>query len=159
NGITTTTSTAAVTLGSSEAATINAISAAASLAVAVGELGVAISGAGAEATNVILETDNAYVLNTVVGNSAKKGGDVKLSSTNSSSIQALIAAVSAAVGAGGSGVGVAIGVSVARNYIGWDPDGGTVQPTDQSTDRPGTLTKGDMVQIAQGPRAGDIYQY
>ena len=57
-----TTTSGGISVASTESAVINATSAAASLA-AAGSLGigVAISGAGAEATNVILGMDNAYV--------------------------------------------------------------------------------------------------
>ena len=101
---------------------INAISVAASVAVGVGgEVGVAVSGAGAVAQNVILSRANAYGQNSVIDSV----GDVTLSATSTSTISSAVVAVSAAVGGGigTAGVGASIGVAVARNFIGWTPGG------------------------------------
>ncbi len=57
-------------------------------------------------------------------------GDVSLSAASSSAINATVAAAAVAVGGGGTaGIGVSIGISVARNFIGWTPDG-TAIPVD-----------------------------
>ena len=61
DGVTTTSTSGGISVMSKEDATINAVSAAASLSVAVSDVGAAISGAGAAAINVILGKDNAYV--------------------------------------------------------------------------------------------------
>ena len=108
-----------ITLEADEGATIEATSAAASLAVGIGgTAGVSVSGAGAAALNTILTADEAYVLDsTLVGD-----GAVSATAHDSASITATIVAASAAVGGGGTaGVGASLGVALARNFIGWDP--------------------------------------
>jgi hypothetical protein len=77
---------------------------------------VALSGAGAEATNTILTKTNAFVRNS----SILSDGTVDLDANNAAGIVATIAAVSVAagIGTGSAGVGASIGVSIARNRIG-----------------------------------------
>ncbi|HRX79853.1 MAG TPA: hypothetical protein P5307_12370, partial [Pirellulaceae bacterium] len=101
---------------------ITVVSAAASVGVAIGgEAGVSVAGAGAVSQNVILSKTNAYVDNSVL----KSAGDVHIESKGQSEIAALVASESISAGGGGgtAGVGVGIGISVARNFIGWQPDG------------------------------------
>jgi len=114
NGVTTT--TGGVTIDAVEAATINALTAAASLGVGIGAVGVAVSGAGAGATNIILTRTNAYVANS----SIVSAGDVTLDASDSATINATVATSSAALAGGAVGVGVSIGVSVAQNLIGYN---------------------------------------
>ena len=64
----------------------------------------AISGAGAAATNTILNRTNAYVEDSILTTTAL-AGDVLISATDTSTIEAVVAAVAAAVGGGGTGVG------------------------------------------------------
>ena len=86
-----------------------------------GTAGVAISGAGAESTNVILTKVNAHIDTSTV----TSAGAVGLSATNTSTINAKIVGASVAVGGGGvAGVGVSIGVALARNLIGYNLSGG-----------------------------------
>ena len=76
----------------------------------------AISGAGAVATNIILTKTNAYVTDHSTLNSA---GDVVLAASDTSTINATVATASAALAGGGmAGIGVSIGASLARNLIG-----------------------------------------
>ena len=97
NGVTTT--VGAITLDASEDANITARSAAASATVAVaGIAGVALSGAGAEATNVILTTTNAYA----ESSSLTSAGDVVLEAADTSVIDATVATASASVAVGGT---------------------------------------------------------
>ena len=105
-----------VSLTAEEAASIRAVSVAASLAAGFGGTGgIAVSGAGAEATNSILGKTNAYLLNSRIDSQ----GDVLLNAGNSASLNATVVGVSAAVSGGGAvGVGVSIGAAVARNLIG-----------------------------------------
>ena len=112
------TSIGAILISATSSPTIEAVSVAASIAVgAAGTTGVGISGAGAAAINTILTKTNAYIKNSEV----TSAGAVTLSASNTSTINAKIAAVSAAVGGGGTtGVGVSIGAAVANNYIGYD---------------------------------------
>ena len=100
---------------------IQAIAAAASLAVGVGVLGgaVGISGAGAVATNVILTKTNAYIADSTVTSQT----DVDLDAVNTAIIRAKIISVSLAVAGGFVGAAASIGVSVARNFIGYTVDG------------------------------------
>ncbi|TVS11137.1 MAG: hypothetical protein EA424_24230, partial [Planctomycetaceae bacterium] len=124
---------------------INAISAAASLAVGLGgTTGLAVSGAGAVAQNVVLTRTNAYAENSLI----ESAGDVELSATSVSGITSTVVAASLAVGGGGTtGIGASIGVGVARNFIGFKPGGD--QPEGQvraylrntSVDADGELTQ------------------
>ena len=109
-------------------------------------MGVAVSGAGAVAQNVILSRANAYGQNSVIDSV----GDVTLSATSTSTISSAVVAVSAAVGGGigTAGVGASIGVAVARNFIGWTPGGSDETPAqvraylmDSSVHTDGALTQ------------------
>ncbi|RUT07776.1 hypothetical protein DSM106972_020360 [Dulcicalothrix desertica PCC 7102] len=150
------TTTGDVSLSATTDANIKALSVAASLAVGVSATaGVAVSGAGAESTNTISTKTNAYIKDSVV-NSA---GAVGINAKNTAGISAKVGAGSAAVGGGKGGVGASIGVAVARNLIGWGVD--TTDKNYKYTTGSGTqsLNKGDRVLIAQGARAGDIYEF
>ena len=152
-----TTTSGGISLLSNENETINATSAAASLAVA-GTLGtgVAISGAGAEATNTILGMDNAYVS----ASNLHSATSIALGAKDTSGIEAKIIAASASVGIGVSGaVGASIGVSVARNFIGNSVDTSSTAYDYLASANVLTLNPGDTVKIDSGARAGDIYQY
>ena len=111
HGVTTT--SGGISLTAIESATITSVTAAASLA-AAGSLGagVAISGAGAEATNTILGTDNAYVSASNLTSAAGVGLDAL--DTSQISAQVIAASVSLGIGLGGGGVGASIGISVAQ---------------------------------------------
>ena len=147
--------TGAVTIEASETATITAISAAASLALGIaGKAGIAVSGAGAEATNVILTRTNAHVDGSILTST----GAVTITAKDTATIRALIAAASVAVGGGTVGVGAAIGVAFARNIIGWDPAGNPGY-THLSSANVLTLNTGAKIKIASGPRTGDVYEY
>ncbi|MCK9231001.1 MAG: hypothetical protein M0P18_10020, partial [Syntrophales bacterium] len=106
----------AVTIEAVEAAAINAITAAASLAVSAGFVGVSVSGAGAGATNVILTKTNASIDNSIV----QSFGDLVVSAGNTATITAAVLTASAAVSGGEVAVGASIGISAARNFIGYD---------------------------------------
>ena len=141
--------------------TASAVAVAVSAAVSSSN-GAAVSGGGAESTNVVLSRINAVIADSQIGSSGELAGNVDIDASNSSTVKAFIGSVAAAagVGVGGSGVGVAIGVSVARNFIGWDPTGGTVAADYDSTQAPLTrLEKGKKVLVAEGALAGDIYEY
>jgi hypothetical protein len=91
-------------------ASIQARSAAASFALAVGSTGIAVSGAGALALNVIGSDTKAYVEDSDLDNI---GGILDIDARDSTSISAITGALSAAVGLGSTGVGVSIGAAVA----------------------------------------------
>ena len=120
-----------------------------------------MSGAGADANNVILTGTHAYVENSAVSSSGK----VDIDASNDASIDATIVSVSVGVGGGLVGVGVSIGVAVARNSIGWSTDDaatsnyrtGYVQG-DPSTS-PSRITAGQTVKITAGANAGNVYEY
>src|SRR5581483_4987797 len=98
-----------ITVAARESAAINATSTAASLAAAIGsQAGLAVSGAGAAASNVILGKSNAFTLNSTL----TSAGGVSLAATNDAEVHALIAAASGAFN------GFALGASVAENHIG-----------------------------------------
>ena len=149
----------AVTLSATENATIYATAVAASAAVGLaGENGLALSGAGAEATNVTLTTTNAYVQDSTVATS----GAITITSTNTSGITATIVGASLSVAIGGNNAaGASIGVALARNYVGWNPDPSTASSYDYTsdTDLPNGLTPGTTVEISSGVGAGDVYKY
>ncbi|MEE8308571.1 MAG: hypothetical protein V3R81_14985, partial [Gammaproteobacteria bacterium] len=136
--------------------TINAISAAASIAAAfAGKTAVGVSGAGAMASNVILTKTNAYIEDSVLTSAA----NVDIDALNSSEINAVIAAASFSLAISGkTGVGASIGLAVARNLIGWGhiPFGSATYTTN---DEPPQIVKTNTIEIMAGPRAGDIYEY
>ena len=98
--------------------TINAISAAASIAASFGgTTGVAVSGAGAFAANVILTGTNAFIGSSDIA----AAGAVTIGAADTSTISSAVVAVSAGISGGGTGgVGVSIGASLAWNLIGSD---------------------------------------
>jgi hypothetical protein len=151
-GITTTVGD--IVLDADEKATIDVVAAAASVALAGGLVGVALSGAGAQATNIILSSTSAFV------DSSKllSIDDVIITADNKSTIDAVIATASVAAAGGAVGVGASIGVALARNYIGMVEDAATTY--DYTTaDQPGTIDKGRRVKILGGVRGGDVYEY
>jgi hypothetical protein len=150
--------TGGITIRATENATIDAISAAASLAAGFGgAAGIAVSGAGAVATNVILTDTHAYITDSVIDSAGK----VDIDAVNSATIDATVfsASFSAAIG-GAVGVGASIGMSVARNFIGWDPRAATgVTPTATTDDAVRTLNTNDTILVNGGVRDGEIYRY
>jgi hypothetical protein len=114
-----------ITINASEDASIEALSLAASVAIGLGgTAGIAISGAGAWARNVILTDTNAYILNSEVDSATF----VDMDATSTGSVEALILAASLAVAGGGTaGVGASIGISIAENRIGSTSDAAEVQ--------------------------------
>ena len=120
------TTSGGITISASESATIEAFSLAASLAAGVGgTTGIAVSGAGAWASNTLLTDTNAYILNSEVESKTF----VDIDASNNASIDAIILAASLAVGVGaaGTGVGASIGISIAENQIGEKNDAAQVQ--------------------------------
>src|ERR1700722_94246 len=97
-----------------EDAPITAVGVAASLAAGFSpKVGVGLSGAGAQATNTILTTTNAYI----DGSRISSASDVTLDATNTSTITATIVGASLAIGigTGSGGAAVSIGVALASN--------------------------------------------
>jgi hypothetical protein len=104
----------AITVQATEAAAINSVTFAASLGVAIGGVGVSVSGAGAAATNFIFNTTDAYVSNSVLDSA----GGVTVDASDRSTINAVVAAQTASIAGGAVGVGVSIGGAFATNLIG-----------------------------------------
>ncbi|MEH6586717.1 MAG: hypothetical protein V7720_09160, partial [Halioglobus sp.] len=114
-----------------EETSISAMSIAASLSVgAGGSGGVALSGAGAESTNVLLSHTDAYASNSVL----KSATDIFVKAANNASIDAVVVGASAAIGAGGTaGIGASFGVGISRNLMGFDLNGSNEPIRNQST--------------------------
>ena len=147
-----TTTVGGVSLDARETAGIRVISAAAAIAVGAGfYAGIAIAGAGAEASNAIYTKVNAYL------DAAKVNAKttVALSAADTSTIRAIVAAVSVSIGIGAAGVGVGIGAALATNTI------GTALAADYSSAQSlsGGLANGKTVSLASGPDQGDVYRY
>ncbi|MCY7332058.1 MAG: hypothetical protein LH649_05235 [Pseudanabaena sp. CAN_BIN31] len=114
-----TTTTGGIDISATTAGSIATLAVAASLSVSIDtkKAGFSASGGGAGSTNTVLSTTNARIIDSNV-NSA---GTVSLSATNTSQIEAKVAAVSVAVGVGSkAGIGVSIGAAIAKNYVGYD---------------------------------------
>ncbi|MBC8509084.1 MAG: hypothetical protein H8D34_29880, partial [Chloroflexi bacterium] len=150
------TTTGDIRLLADGSATINAISSAASISAgfAVGA-SVRISGAGADATNIILTKTNAYIAESIIDSK----GAVELDSNSYGAINAMIvsASFSASIG-GAAAIGASLGLALARNFIGFDVgiDGSPKYTTSSVVQ---TISSGETVKIIEGVRAGDIYKY
>ncbi|CAM2780863.1 LEPR-XLL domain-containing protein [Vibrio rarus] len=109
-------SSGAISVSSSTTNDIDATSVAATASFAAGAGGaVSISGAGAEAVNSI----NGETLAYIEGSQIDSASQVSLTASDTSDIDATVAAVAVSAAAGASGgVGVAIGAALASNNIG-----------------------------------------
>src|SRR5699024_7537302 len=85
----------------------------------------------------------------VLGSATAPIGAVTVTADSTADIDALVLA--AGVGALG------IGISVARNFIGYARADLTADHL--STDHVDQLTTGTTVEVASGPRTGDVYEY
>ncbi|MEA5569032.1 DUF4347 domain-containing protein [Anabaena sp. UHCC 0399] len=126
----------------------DSVAAAVSVGISAGTAGFALSGGGAEATNIILNKTNAYISGSALGAINDQIGNLSLTALGTSDIDATVGAVAASVTFGGkAGVGVAIGVAIAQNLIGYKSDG-TRSPAEiqayisnSSVNAAGTLTQ------------------
>ena len=148
-----------VTATSSSDITVTSRAVAVAVAIsAVPSATVAASGGGSESTNIISSTTNAYVEGGALGTVAAPVGAVTITASSTGAIQAEVLAIAASVAAGaGTNVGVAIGIAVARNLIGYSQT--TPSATYDNNARTTTLSNGETVQVARGPRIGDVYRY
>jgi hypothetical protein len=136
-------------------ATIAATSRAAAVGFASGRAGVAVSGAGALAKNIILSRTVAEIDQGAIVVSA---GKVDLDAASSGTITATIAAASGSVGVGSSaGIGASVGFALARNFIGWDPS--AAPAAYDSNAALASIANGATVHVLDGVRAGDVYRY
>src|SRR5262249_3518766 len=87
-----------ITVRATEDASIHAISVAASLSagIGVGAAGIAVSGAGADANNIILTGTHAYIQ----GSSVHSAGKVDMDAANTATIDAAVVSASVSVGIG-----------------------------------------------------------
>ncbi len=124
-----------------------AVAASAAIGLSVGGSGLALSGAGAVATNKISSSVDALVVDAVVETSQ----DLSVLALSNQSIASTIVSASAALAAsaGGAGLGASIGVSIARNYIGTD--------TFQLSDQAGSATIRAMIVNGDMNAAGEIF--
>jgi hypothetical protein len=99
--------------------TINAIAAAASLAVGVGLGGAAVSGAGADSLNVVNTKSNAFVNTSTLD----VGDDLLITANDDSTIVSSVLVASVAVAGGAVGVGASIGAAISTNLIGFTEAG------------------------------------
>ncbi|MGB7964549.1 MAG: hypothetical protein WCF12_16525, partial [Propionicimonas sp.] len=118
-----------VRVTAAESSAIDATSTASAIALSASVSGGAtsFSGGGATAVNLIAGHTIANVANSqVTAGWGATTGSIEITTTNSSTITAVIAAISAALALApdGSQKAVAIGVSIARNLIGWAEWGG-----------------------------------
>ncbi|MBM3203238.1 hypothetical protein FJZ55_04965, partial [Candidatus Woesearchaeota archaeon] len=141
-------------------ASIEVVAFAASAALGFGgTAGIGVSGAGASALNVILGDTLAQVDDSAL----KAAAPVEVQATAQNTIDAFILSASVGVGVGGTvGVGASIGVSLARNYVGFDPNeyAGAVKYT-SGADNPERIVKGDVIRLGprSGARANEVYKY
>jgi len=132
---------------------IDAIAFAAAMSASFGSTGIAVAGAGAEATNRI----NAKTLATIEDSRISATGDVDLDSIQSTAIHSFVLSAAVAIAGGSNAVGAAIGVSLARNLIG--QANVAVTPNHNLSNRGITITQNQLVQISSGPGEGDVYRY
>jgi hypothetical protein len=138
-----------------DAADITVTAAAASVAAGFGSTGIAVSGAGAEATNRINTATKAHITTSKADATA---GDVTVEADATGAIRAVVVAASAAVAVGQTGVGASIGVAVARNLIGYSQT--AVAAANDTSDSVSSLQHGvTTVEILEGARKGDVYRY
>ncbi|MBS0263399.1 MAG: hypothetical protein JSS02_15765, partial [Planctomycetes bacterium] len=116
------TSGGSVTITATQTSSITAYCVAASVAVATGSEGFAISGGGASATNEISGNANAYIADGAVTSAA----DVTITSTANGTITAIV--VGLAVAGSGGPAALGIGVSLATNRIGKEEDDDSLTP-------------------------------
>jgi hypothetical protein len=154
-----------IAISAREAATITALSVAASAAVGGGLVGLSISGAGAAAINAITNRVDAFVQGSkLIAGTDLLAGDVSIEAHDVSRISALILAVSVAVAGGGvAAVGVSVGAAVASNRIGYDYASDAFIDSATGTDTAVPLVSGDLVRVADSHAAGGtlgaVYRY
>ncbi|MBD2198648.1 MULTISPECIES: DUF4347 domain-containing protein [Calothrix] len=113
-----------LTIEAFERSTITSNAVAVSVSVAVStnlfSASLALTGAGAESTNIINNSVKAYVNNSIIETKGGNDKDIKLDAQSTSHISALAGAVGVAGSGGLIAASGAIGVSLARNLIGYD---------------------------------------
>ncbi|MCA9150268.1 MAG: hypothetical protein KDA92_13250, partial [Planctomycetales bacterium] len=102
---------------------IQAVSAAASVSVSVGNTGIGLSGGGASSHNVILSDNQAYAEDADL-----HGANVQIEALTHSGIIATVVAAAIGVGVGlsGTAASAAIGAALTQNYVGYEEDGARI---------------------------------
>ncbi|MCR9199662.1 MAG: hypothetical protein NXI04_13535, partial [Planctomycetaceae bacterium] len=129
------------------------------VAVAAGK-SVAVSGGGTFAFNTITGSNNAMITGSTITTTASGGrvGDVKVTTDDDATIDALVRSISVSVAVGTkTAAGVAIGLSTAKNFIGFNQS--PQRATYRSGSRPVSLSSGDRVEIISGANRGKIFTY
>ncbi|MFN9549073.1 MAG: hypothetical protein ACK56Q_02210, partial [Pirellulaceae bacterium] len=146
-----------------DSSTIDAMTFAAAVSVAVGNTGVGVAGGASAATNIILTRTNAFIEGSQIGSVVDPVGNVTIDASSTSKVDAITAGLGIGIGAGlsSTGVGVGVGIAVARNFIGWDPYGEDVTGSiiDVNEIPRARLDKGMKVRVIEGALAGEIYEY
>ncbi len=109
----------AISIEARDSSTIRSRTAAASAAIGGGAVGVALSGAGANATNVILN-DNECVC---FRSSLIAKTDLNVTAARQSIVNSTVDVISVALAGGAYAGGLSIGAAEANNYIGYDSSG------------------------------------
>ena len=117
-----------VVVSATQGATISAssIATAISVSASVGGKSMSLAGGGASAINLLGGTADAEIIDsTVTARGAAPHGRIDVAATQTTVIDAVIAAAAVSIGVSGSAsaTGIAIGLSVARNLIGWEEYG------------------------------------
>src|SRR5262249_33873085 len=138
-----------------DSAHITSATVAASYNVSLGLLGsVSISGAGADAINVIHTKTLAHV----DSSDLIRAGKIDVKATDSSTIDANVRTTSVAASGGTYSGALAIGAATSENYIGWGTDP-TVASTYTTASNPSSILPNQTVKIATGADAGSVYKY
>ncbi|MEM6398913.1 MAG: hypothetical protein AAF757_01595 [Cyanobacteria bacterium P01_D01_bin.116] len=124
------------------------------------DVSVSLSGAGANATNIIGNTVQAYIANSTLDNV----NNLNVNAQNNSSITSVVGSVAASLALGGSPSGVAVagalGVALARNYIGYDPDDSSVDNVVSAyIDNSSITAAGDITVNAQSTETIDAVSF
>jgi hypothetical protein len=115
-----------------DSSSIDVITFAAAVSVAVGNTGVGVTGGASAAANIILTRTNAFIENSEIGSASNHSGRCRhrcLEHIDYQCGRRREWRSASASGLSSTGVGVGVGVAVARNFIGWDPYGVSVSGT------------------------------
>jgi len=149
------TTTDGITVTATESATINAITFAASAAAGFGvDAGIAVSGAGADANNIILYRHPCLRAGQRAQQfrQGRRGGH-RHGGHQRHRDQRVVRGWPPGI----AGVGASIGVAMARNYIGFEPDYSAASTYTTGSD-PATIATNETVKIAAGAGAGKRLQ-
>ena len=110
-----------ISVTAGESASIDAEAQGTAVSASLGLGALSLAGAGASAKNVITTDTGAHVVSADV----TSAGSVDVLSSDAGGITAHVSTAAGSGSIGGVGVSASIGSSLARNYIGYNPQGGT----------------------------------